>query len=107
MASHEALSVTGPRPFPWGRCLKDAALMGMLVMLAFSPITNLVLNQYDFHFLPWRVPVIVNGFALAILVMLGRLVFQLYFHSGRAAAIGQAGDVAPRSPVHVFLPGAC
>lgn len=82
MASQETLSVTGPRPFPWGRCLKDAALAGMLVMLAFSPVTNLVLNQYDFRFLPWRVPVIVNGFALAVLVMLGRLAFQLYFHSG-------------------------
>lgn len=57
--------------------LKDASIAGILAMVVLAPITNLVLNQYDFNFLPWRQPVFVNGILIGILIALGRLSVSL------------------------------
>lgn len=58
----------------WLHALKEALIAGVLTLLVLGPITNLVLKQYDFVFLPWRQPLAVNGIAIALLVCLGRFV---------------------------------
>lgn len=57
--------------------LKDASIAGIITMIVLGPITNIVLDQYDFNFLPWRQPIIVNGIYLGILVALGRLLISI------------------------------
>src|SRR5699024_6314288 len=48
-----------------------------LTLVVLSPITSLVLNQYDFNFLPWRQPVFVNGIMLGFIVAIGRLIVSI------------------------------
>lgn len=57
--------------------LKEASIAGILTMVVLGPITNLVLDQYDFHFYPLREPILVNGIMLGFVVALGRLFFSL------------------------------
>lgn len=49
----------------WLHSFKDALTAAVLTLVILGPITNLVLKQYDFVFLPWREPLILNGIALA------------------------------------------
>lgn len=46
-------------------------------MVILGPITNIVLDQYDFHFFPLREPLLLNGIMLGIVVALGRLGMSL------------------------------
>lgn len=57
----------------WFHSFKDAITAGVLTLIILGPITNLVLKQYDFVFLPWRQPLALNGLAIALFVFVVRL----------------------------------
>src|SRR5690625_6708243 len=57
--------------------LREAVVAGILTMVILGPITNLVLDQYDFHFYPLREPLLLNGIMLGVVVALGRLAVSL------------------------------
>ncbi len=58
--------------------IKDALIAGVLTMVVLGPITNLVLDQYEFGFELLRTPLLVNGIMLGVVVAIGRLVFSLF-----------------------------
>lgn len=58
--------------------LKEASIAGILTMVVLGPITNLVLDQYDFRFLPLREPFLVNGIMLGMIVAIGRFLLSLF-----------------------------
>lgn len=60
---------------------KDALTAGVLTLIVLGPITNLVLDQYDFNFMPWREPVFLNGIYMALLVFIVRFVVSLLAQS--------------------------
>lgn len=67
-----ALSTVTKNQLDLGHAFKDAFTAGVLALVVFSPISNFVLDQYSFKFLPWRLPVVLNGIYLALLVFIGR-----------------------------------
>ena len=64
---------------------KDALTAGVLTLIVLGPITNLVLDQYDFNFMPWREPVFLNGIYMALLVFIVRFVVSLLAQSRQGA----------------------
>ncbi len=68
-------------------CVKEALMAGILTMVVLGPITNLVLNQYDFQFFPLRQPILVNGIMLGVVVAIGRLAFSLFVQTPRGYAL--------------------
>lgn len=66
------MHTTTPTPISWCHSIKDALIAGVVTLILLGPITNLVLNQYDFKFLPERTPILLNGISLAILVAVVR-----------------------------------
>ena len=72
-----------PSHLSWMHAFKDACIAGIVTLILLGPITNLVLKQYDFIFLPWRQPIILNGMALALLVFIGRFIVALLAQTKR------------------------
>lgn len=68
-------------PLNVGHCLKQALVAGVLTMLVIGPISNVVLDQYSFNFLPLRLPIMLNGIYLGILVAIGRFLFSMLAQS--------------------------
>jgi branched-chain amino acid transport system permease protein len=62
----------------WGHSLKDALAAGLITLILLGPITNIVLQQYSFQFLPERLPVILNGIYMAVIVSLVRFCVSVF-----------------------------
>ena len=72
-ATHQTLDI--------GHCLKQALIAGLLTMVVIGPISNIVLDQYSFNFLPFRQPIMLNGIYLGVLVAIGRFISSLLAQS--------------------------
>lgn len=61
-----------------GHSIKDALVAGLITLILLGPITNLVLQQYSFQFLPERLPVILNGLYMAAIVCIVRFCVSVF-----------------------------
>lgn len=66
-----------PATLNLSHCTKQALVAGVLTMLVLGPISNIVLDEYSFHFYPLRQPLIVNGILLGVAVAIGRFIFSV------------------------------
>lgn len=58
--------------------LKDAMVAGVLTMLVFSPITNIILQQYSFKLDWFRTPWMLNGLTIGLLVSIVRFFVSIW-----------------------------
>ncbi len=65
----------------WIHAAKDAVVAGLITLILLGPITNLVLQQYSFQLVPDRIPVVVNGLIMALIVCAVRFCVSVWAQS--------------------------